>query len=182
LRVALAELEEETSPHLADAAEHKDVYGVESMCAVLPIAPSTFHEHVRRSREPERRPPRTKRDEELCTAIRRVYDESRQRYGADEVWRQLNEEGVAVARCTVERLMAQMGLPGVTRDHSDTSHLALSKKPTTLRKSNRLWWPDSTENVSGISGGFNLTTRGAWDLLGCALVGNSPIGSAFQKQ
>jgi len=95
--------------------EHKDVYGVESMCEVLPIAPSTFHEHARRRREPERRPPRTIRDEELRTAIRRVYDDSRQRYGADKVWRQLNAEGVAVARCTVERLMAQLGLRGVTR-------------------------------------------------------------------
>ena len=95
--------------------EHKDVYGVEPMCRVLPIAPSTFHEHARRRRDPRHRPARAIRDEALRVEVRRAYDESTQRYGANKVWRQLRNEGVPVARCTVERLMASMGIRGVTR-------------------------------------------------------------------
>ena len=94
---------------------HREAYGVEPICKVLPIAPATYYEHARRRRDPARRPARTVRDEALCVAIRRVYDASRQRYGAEKVWRQLGNEGVVVARCTVERLMAVMGLRGVTR-------------------------------------------------------------------
>ncbi len=94
---------------------HKEEYGVEPMCRVLPIAPSTFHEHARRKREPERRPPRIARDEQLRVEIRRVFGESGERYGADKVWRQLRREDIAVARCTVERLMAELSLQGVRR-------------------------------------------------------------------
>jgi len=89
--------------------DHKSVYGVEPMCKVLPIAPSTYYEHARRRREPERRPARHKRDEELRSEIRRVYDEQFVVYGANKVWRQLKRESVKTARCTVERLMAKMG-------------------------------------------------------------------------
>jgi len=95
--------------------QHKEEYGVESMCSVLPIAPSTYYEHARRQREPERRPARHKRDEELCTDIARVYEDNQLVYGAKKVWRQLRREAVPVARCTVARLMAKMGLRGAVR-------------------------------------------------------------------
>src|SRR5690606_4681194 len=85
------------------------------MCRELPIAPATYYEHRRRRLQPELRPRREKRDEELCVEIRRVYEESGRRYGAEKVWHQLGNEGIKVARCTVERLMAQMGLFGVVR-------------------------------------------------------------------
>lgn len=95
--------------------QHKEEYGVESMCSVLPIAPSTYYEHARRQREPERRPARHKRDDELRTNIARVYEDNQLVYGAKKVWRQLRRESVHVARCTVARLMAKMGLRGAVR-------------------------------------------------------------------
>jgi transposase InsO family protein len=95
--------------------QHKDEYGVESMCSVLPIAPSTYYEHARRRREPERRPVRHQRDTQLESEIRRVYEDNQLVYGAKKVWRQLRREDVRVARCTVARLMGKMGLRGAVR-------------------------------------------------------------------
>jgi beta-phosphoglucomutase-like phosphatase (HAD superfamily) len=87
--------------------QHKAEYGVESMCSVLPIAPATYYEHVRRRQQPERRPARHRRDDELRAEIRRVYEANQLVYGAKKVWRQLRREDVRVARCTVARLMAK---------------------------------------------------------------------------
>ncbi len=95
--------------------DHKDRYGVEPICAVLPIAPSTYYEHKAREADPERRPPRLQRDQALSEEVRRVWEENFQVYGARKVWRQLNREGFLVARCTVERLMRAQGLRGVVR-------------------------------------------------------------------
>jgi transposase InsO family protein len=95
--------------------QHREEYGVESMCSVLPIAPATYYEHARRQREPERRPARHKRDDELRTDIARVYEDNQLVYGAKKVWRQLRREDVRVARCTVARLMGKMGLRGAVR-------------------------------------------------------------------
>ena len=81
------------------------VYGVESICAQLPIAPSQYYEHKAREAQPERLPPRLRRDRALVPEIRRVHAENFQVYGARKVWRQLGREGQVVARCTVERLM-----------------------------------------------------------------------------
>ena len=94
---------------------HREEYGVEPICAELPIAPSVYWEHKRREREPERRSARCKRDSKLRVQIRRVWETNFEVYGARKIWRQLNREGVAVARCTVERLMRQEGLKGVVR-------------------------------------------------------------------
>ena len=96
--------------------EHRSSDGVEPICAVLPIAPSTYYEHAARRRDPERRPARAKRDDGLRGEIKRVHHASLEGvYGADKVWRELRREGRSVARCTVERLMRMMGLRGVTR-------------------------------------------------------------------
>jgi transposase InsO family protein len=95
--------------------QYRSAYGVEPICKVLPIAPSTYYENVRRRANPETAPPRAKRDAELMEEIRRVFEENFQVYGVRKVWRQLLREGHAVARCTVARLMRKMGLTGVIR-------------------------------------------------------------------
>jgi transposase InsO family protein len=99
----------------ASIDEHREVYGVEPICRVLPIAPSTYHEHAARKADPDRRPARARRDAELSHEIRRVFAEHFGVYGVRKVWRQMQREGIAVARCTVARLMRQMGLKGVVR-------------------------------------------------------------------
>jgi putative transposase len=76
-------------------------FGVEPMCRVLQIAPSTWYEHARRKADPGRLPERAKRDGELWVHIRRVFAENFGVYGVRKVWRQLTRQGIAVARCTV---------------------------------------------------------------------------------
>lgn len=94
---------------------HRGHYGVEPICALLPIAPSSYYEHKAREADPERLPARAKRDAQLTVEIRRVWEENFKVYGVRKVWRQLKREGIDVARCTVERLMGAMGLCGVVR-------------------------------------------------------------------
>ena len=96
--------------------EHRHEYGVEPICRVLQIAPSTYHEHVARQADPSRAPARVQRDAWLRAQIRRVWEESFQLYGIRKVWHQLWREGIRVARCTVERLMRNLGIEGVRRD------------------------------------------------------------------
>lgn len=95
--------------------DHRDRFGVEPICEVLPIAPSTYYEQKAREREPERRPAREQRDETLKPEIQRVFDENFRVYGARKVWKQLRREKIEVARCTVERLMRVLGLRGAVR-------------------------------------------------------------------
>jgi transposase InsO family protein len=94
---------------------NRSVYGVEPICSVMPIAPATYYQHRSWQRQPERRSARARRDDELRAEIQRVWEENFAVYGAEKVWRQLRREGVAVARCTVERLMRAMGLRGAVR-------------------------------------------------------------------
>jgi transposase InsO family protein len=96
--------------------DHRPIYGVEPICRVLPIAPSTYREQAARRRNPARLPARARRDAVLRTEIRRVWEENFRVYGVRKVWRQLCREGIAVARCTTARLMRQMGLSGVVRE------------------------------------------------------------------
>jgi len=95
--------------------EHRAQYGVEPICKVLPIAPSTYYEHLRCRRAPELRSARAKRDELLTADVRRVWQENRRLYGCRKVWRQLRRVDVDVARCTVRRLMKGLGLSGAVR-------------------------------------------------------------------
>jgi transposase InsO family protein len=97
--------------------EYREAYGVEPICRVLPIAPSTYYEQKARQTDPSRLPRRAVRDAALREEIERVWKENRSVYGARKVWLQLKREGFAVARCTVERLMRRMGLRGVVRGH-----------------------------------------------------------------
>jgi putative transposase len=84
---------------------HRAAYGVEAICRVLPIAPSTYYAYQVRAADPTQRAARVRRDEWLGAEIRRVWQAHRRLYGARKVWHQLRREGLAVARCTVERLM-----------------------------------------------------------------------------
>jgi putative transposase len=135
--------------------KHRTEYGVEPICAVLPIAPSTYYEHRARRRDPTRRPARSQRDEQLRGEIQRVYDDSFDGvYGARKVWSQLHREDVAVARCTVERLMRGMGLRGAVRGGAfkvtTVADEAAVRPPDLVRRDfqasrpNQLWVADLT--------------------------------------
>jgi putative transposase len=116
---------------LAFIDAHRDQYGVESICKLLPIAPSTYYEHKARQRDPKRVPKRLQRDAELRGSIRRVWEQNFRAYGARKMWRQLQREHIPVARCTVERLMRQEGLRGVVRGRRARTTIAndLFEKP-----------------------------------------------------
>src|SRR5690606_5175002 len=131
--------------------QHKDRFGVEPICSVLPIAPSTYHEHKAREREPELRPERAKRDDALKPEVQRVWDENYRVYGAHKVWKQLNREGIEVARCTIERLMRDLGLRGVVRgkrirttipDELQDRRLDRVNRIFTVPRPNALWVAD----------------------------------------
>lgn len=96
-------------------SDHRAEYGVEPICRVLPIAPSTFHEHLAVARDPDRASDRAKRDQVLRHEVQRVRDQNFKVYGVRKVWHQMRREGFDVARCTVERLMRQLGIQGITR-------------------------------------------------------------------
>jgi transposase InsO family protein len=133
--------------------EQRGAYGVEPICRVLPIAPSTYHEHVARQADPSRLPARTQRDVELKVEIRRVFEENLRVYGVRKVWRQLRREGLAVARCTVAWLMRGMGLAGVIRGKPVRTTVSDKAAPCPLDRVNRqfrapapnmLWMSDFT--------------------------------------
>ena len=128
--------------------QHRDRYGVEPICRVLPIAPSTYY-------DAKRRPPsaRALRDEELKAEVRRVHADNFGVYGARKVWRQLGREGIDVARCTVERLMGELGLEGARRGkrhrttiaHEGASRPAdLVERDFSAERPNQLWVADLT--------------------------------------
>jgi len=134
--------------------DHREVYGVEPICAVLPIAPSTYYEQKARQEDCTRLPARVRRDAELSREIERVWQDNRGVYGARKVWCQLQREGVPVARCTVERLMRRMGLQGAVRGRRrprTTVPDAVAALPADLvrrdfraDRPNRLWVADLT--------------------------------------
>jgi putative transposase len=133
--------------------DHRQDYGVEPICKVLPIAPSTYYAHKAREGNPALRSSRAVRDEALSVEIRRVWEENRCIYGARKVWRQLLREGNVMARCTVERLMRAMGLRGVVRgrrcsttivDDAADRPLDLVDRDFTAERPNQLWVSDLT--------------------------------------
>jgi len=116
---------------------HRDVHGVEPICRMLPIAPSTYHAHAARRADPGKLPARAQRDITLTAEIRRVYEENFRVYGIRKVWRQLLREGTAVARCTVARLMRTMGLQGVVRGKRVRTTISNAATPCPLDRVNR---------------------------------------------
>jgi len=133
---------------------HRDTYGVEPICAVLPIAPSTYFLRKAQQQDPEKRSTRARGDDVLRAAIRRVWNEHDQVYGPRKVWKQLRREGTHVARCTVERLMREMGLRGVSRgrawvtttraDDGAGRPADLVDRQFTATRPNQLWVADFT--------------------------------------
>jgi transposase InsO family protein len=132
---------------------HRDQYGVEPICAQLPIAPSTYYEHKARQTDPQRQPARVQRDAQLCPMIRQVWEENFRAYGARKVWRQLMRQQTTVARCTVERLMRREGLEGVIRGSrkrttipADIAQFPLDrvKRRFVALRPNELWIADFT--------------------------------------
>lgn len=117
--------------------DHRAVYGVEPICRVLPIAPSTYYTHAARLADPERMSARAKRDAWLSEQIQRVFKENFEVYGANKVWGQLLREGIQVARCTVERLMKKLGLQGVRRGKKIRTTLNDPAMPCPLDRVNR---------------------------------------------
>jgi len=122
--------------------DHRDAYGVEPICRVLPIAPSSYRAHAAARLDPSQLSPRAKRDAALCEKIRRVFAENFSVYGARKVWRQLRREGEAVARCTVERLMRGMGLRGAVRGKSVKTTVSDKATPCPKDKVNRQFAAD----------------------------------------
>jgi putative transposase len=133
--------------------EHRSDYGVEPICKVVPIAPSTYWEHAARQATPARVPERDRRDAALSEAIVRVHAENLSVYGVRKVWRQLGREGRQVARCTVSRLMKRLGLQGVIRGKGVKTTVSSPATPCPEDKVNRnfkaarpnvLWLSDFT--------------------------------------
>ena len=132
---------------------HRETYGVEPICAVLPIAPSSYYEQRARAADPSRLPARAQREARLRPEIQRVWQANRRVYGAKKVWKQLNRETIPVARCTVARLMRDLGLRGVVRGRRITTTVpdALAARPRDLverdfraTRPNQLWVADLT--------------------------------------
>ena len=117
--------------------DHRDAYGVEPICKVLPIAPSTYRAQVARRRDPAKLPARVRRDAALMPEIARVFEENFRVYGVRKVWRQLKREGHDLARCTVARLMRGMGLQGVIRGKPVRTTISDKSAPFPLDHVNR---------------------------------------------
>jgi putative transposase len=122
---------------IAFVEEHRDIHGVEPICRLLPIAPSTYYEHVDRRRDPAKLSARAKRDAELRDEIQRVWEENFRVYGVRKVWRQLHRKGIEVARCTVARLMRAMGLRGAVRGKAVRTTVSDKAAPCPLDRVNR---------------------------------------------
>lgn len=141
--------------------DHRSEYGVEPICRVLPIAPSTYYTHKAIEADPERASARARRDAALRPEIRRVWRENFSVYGVRKVWRQLRREGTAVARCTVGRLMREMGLRGAIRgrgfkvttqpDERLDRPRDLVDRDFSARRPNELWVSDLTYVRTGSS-------------------------------
>src|SRR5260370_14212258 len=117
--------------------DHRAAYGVEPICKVLPIAPSTYYAQAARRADPGKLSARAQRDAILRPEIRRVWDENFQVYGVCQAWRQLTREAVDVPRCTVARLMQQMGLAGVIRGKAAKTTVSDRSAPCPLDRVNR---------------------------------------------
>jgi putative transposase len=134
--------------------QHRDAYGVESICRQLPIAPSTYFRRKAQHAHPSQRSARAQRDEVLKAIIRRLWTEHHQVYGARKVWKQMGREGLRVARCRVRRLMRELGLTGAVRGRAwvattqsgpaiDLPHDLVHRQFTATRP-DQLWVADFT--------------------------------------
>lgn len=133
--------------------QYREAYGVELICKVLQVAPSGYWRYAAQRCNPDLRCARAQQDEIVVGHIQRIWHANLQVYGADKVWRQLQREGVAVARCTVERLMRGQGLHGVMRgkgvrtttsDRGTPCPLDQVNRQFKAQRPNQLWVSDFT--------------------------------------
>ena len=140
--------------------DYRGSYGVELICRVLPIAPSTYHRAKDLESYPEKRSLRSQHDDYYLSEIKRIWQDSKCRYGARKVWQQMKADGLKVARCTIERLMRQHGLQGVWRGKGKiTTHSRDDQKRAddlvnrnfSAHRPNQLWVADFTyiKTISG---------------------------------
>jgi transposase InsO family protein len=137
---------------------HRQAYGVEPICKVLPIAPSVYYAHKAAMRDPSRLSARAQRDAALKPEILRVFHENKGLYGARKLWQQLKREGVNVARCTVERLMKSLALQGVRRGRKVKTTIADPGAACPLDKVNRDFKP-AAPNMLWVSDFTYIRTR-----------------------
>ena len=133
--------------------EHRSVCGIEPICRILQIAPSTYHLHLAKQNDRNKRSRRVRRDDVLKPEIERIFDANRRVYGARKLWHQMKREGFSIARCTVERLMRDLGLRGVIRGKTqqttksnkvDICPQDLVNRQFKVSAPNRLWVSDFT--------------------------------------
>jgi transposase InsO family protein len=134
--------------------DHRQVHGVEPICRVLSIAPSTYYRHKLLARDPARRSVRTVSDAVLRAIIRQIWDENHRVYGPRKVWKQMGREGLRLARCRVRRLMRELGLVGASRGRAWTTTTESSpradrpadlvERQFTATRPNQLWVSDFT--------------------------------------
>lgn len=117
--------------------DHRDDHGVEPICRVLPIAPTTFYDNMAKRADPSRLSDRAKRDEQLKPEIERVFEQNLKVYGVRKVWHQMHREGFDIARCTVARLMKDIGIEGVIRGKKPKTTLQDKALPCPLDRVNR---------------------------------------------
>jgi putative transposase len=117
--------------------DYRGEHGVEPICKVLPIAPSTYYDQLAKRADPSRLSARAIRDTELRPEIERVFDDNFRVYGVRKVWRQMRREGFDVARCTVARLMKSMGIEGIIRGKPVRTTIPDKAKPCPLDRVNR---------------------------------------------
>ena len=117
--------------------DHRDDHGVEPICRVLLITPATFYDHLAKRTDPSRLSDRAKRDEELKPEIERVFEENLKVYGVRKVWYQMRREGFDIARCTVARLMKDIGIEGIIRGKKPRTTIPDKALPCPLDRVNR---------------------------------------------
>lgn len=122
--------------------KYRDSFGVEPICKVLRIAPSGYWRYAAQRCNPALRSARARRDDVLIAHVERVWQANMQVYGADKVWKQLNRDGIPVARCTVERLMRRRGLRGVVRGKVVRTTTSDTRAPCPLDRVNRQFKAD----------------------------------------
>ena len=117
--------------------DHRDDHGVEPICRGLPIAPATFYDNMAKRADPSRLSDRAKRDEQLKPEIERVFEQNLKVYGVRKVWHQMHREGFEIARCTVARLMKEIGIEGVIRGKKPRTTIPDKALPCPLDRVNR---------------------------------------------
>jgi putative transposase len=117
--------------------EHRSAFGVEPICRLLQVAPSTYYAHVAQRDDPAKASQRSRRDAQLSAAIKRVFESNFEVYGARKIWRQLGREGVRIARCTVERLMRSLGIQGAVRGRAVKTTVSDKATPCPADRVNR---------------------------------------------